>query len=247
MVTSASSQSSRSSLCNQSVNGHAEHTDPLGSKSIPTTGGVLIIGGPDGAGKSTLAGKVIAEVLGDAPVMHIRFPRLLPRRNRDRARARRLGEGGTPDLFGPRVYPRTYPWGTSVWKSLYLFIDFLLGWRMRVAPFVRSGGWVVFERGWWDHAVDPRRYRLRSGRPFVVLGRLIPRADLILILEADPSTIHGRKPQLTTEELARQMAAWHRILPRSQRCVFLDAGLPVARLIEQVKTHVSDLIARRPE
>lgn len=213
----------------------------------PTTGGVLIIGGPDGAGKSTLAAAIIGEVLAEVPVMHIRFPRLLPRRNRERTRARRLGEGGTPDLFGPRVYARPYPWGVSSWKALYLFIDFLLGWRMRVGPFVRNGGWVVFERGWWDHAVDPRRYRLRSGRPFVVLGRLIPRADLILILEADPATIHARKPQLTTEELARQMAVWHRILPRSQRRVFLDAALPVPLLIQQVEVHVSDLNTRRPE
>ena len=241
MVASASSQSSHF------TKGRAQHTGPVGARSLPTTGGVLIIGGPDGAGKSTLAAEVISEVLAEVPVMHIRFPRLLPRRNRERARARRLGEGATPDLFGPRVYPRPYPWGASMWKALYLFIDFMLGWRLRVGPFVKSGGWVVFERGWWDHAVDPRRYRLRSGRPFVVLGRLIPRADLILILEADPATIRARKPQLSTEELARQMAVWHRILPRSQRRVFLDAALPVPHLIQQVETHVSDLNTRRPE
>ncbi|MGI8791094.1 MAG: hypothetical protein ACR2I4_09465 [Actinomycetota bacterium] len=241
MVASSSTQS------NHVSQGQEQQTGPVGTKSIPTTGGVLIIGGPDGAGKSTLAAEVIAEVLAEVPVMHIRFPRLLPRRNRERARARRLGQGGTPDLFGPRVYPRPYPWGASMWKALYLFIDFMLGWRMRVRPFVRSGGWVVFERGWWDHAVDPRRYRLRSGWPFVVLGRLIPRADLIFILEADPATIHARKPQLTTEELARQMAVWHRILPRSQRRIFLDAALPVPHLIKQVETHVLDLNARRPE
>lgn len=241
MVATASSKSS------PLTQGHAHKTGPIGARSLPSTGGVLIIGGPDGAGKSTLAAEVISEVLAEVPVMHIRFPRLLPRRNRERARARRLGEGATPDLFGPRVYPRPYPWGASMWKALYLFIDFMLGWRMRVGPFVKSGGWVVFERGWWDHAVDPRRYRLRSGRPFVVLGRLIPRADLILILEADPATIHARKPQLTTEELARQMAVWHRILPRSQRRVFLDAALPVPVLIQQVEAHVSDLNSRRPE
>jgi hypothetical protein len=241
MVATTSSQSGHSTP------EPAQNLGPGMITSNPTRGGVLIIGGPDGAGKSTLAAALIGEVLAEMPVMHIRFPRLLPRRNRERARARRLGEGGTPDLFGPRVYPQPYPWGVSPWKALYLFIDFLLGWRMRVAPFVRSGGWVVFERGWWDHAVDPRRYRLRSGWPFVVLGRLIPRADLVLILEADPDTIHARKPQLATGELARQMRVWHRILPRSQRRVFLDAALPVPRLIEQVEQQVSDLNARRPE
>ncbi|MDQ3661236.1 MAG: hypothetical protein M3454_09305 [Actinomycetota bacterium] len=241
MVASASSHSGHITP------GHVDPVGPTEYRSVLTRGGVLIIGGPDGAGKSTLAAEIIGEVLSEVPVMHIRFPRLLPRRNRERARARRLGKDATPNLIGPRAYPPTYPWGTSMWKALYLFIDFMLGWRMRVGPFVRSGGWVVFERGWWDHAVDPRRYRLRSGRPFIVLGRLIPRADLILILEADPATIHARKPQLSTEELARQMTVWHRILPRTQRRIFLDAALPVAHLIEQVRAHVSDLNTRRPE
>src|ERR687883_683076 len=74
--------------------------------SSPTTGGVIIIG-PDGAGKSTLAAEVIARVLAEAPPLHIRFPRLLPRRDRERRRARRLGEGNSPDPMAPRVYPRS--------------------------------------------------------------------------------------------------------------------------------------------
>jgi hypothetical protein len=149
--------------------------------------------------------------------------------------------------MAPRVYPRSYSPGLSSLKALYLFVDFLLGWNLRISPFVRRGGWVVFERGWWDHAVDPRRYRQRSGRPFVVLGRLLPRADLVLVLEADPVTIHARKPQLTTEELARQMVLWRRILPRSQRRMYLDAALPVAQLVEQVRAQVATLNVRRPE
>jgi hypothetical protein len=226
---------------------HEGDRGAMTSAGVPTTGGVIIIGGPDGAGKSTLAAEVIDRVLSQAPVLHIRFPRLLPRRDRDRRRARRLGEGNSPDPMAPRIYPRSYARGFSSLKALYLFVDFLLGWNIRVSPFVRRGGWVVFERGWWDHAVDPRRYRLRSGRPFVVLGRLLPRADLVLVLEADPVTIHARKPQLSTEELARQMSLWRRILPRSQRRMYLDAALPVARLVEQVNEQVTNLNRRRPE
>jgi thymidylate kinase len=209
-------------------------------------GGVIIVGGPDGAGKTTLCARLISEVLDGDRVLHIRFPRLLPRRNREKARARRLGAGNSPDASSPRVYPRPYVRGLTVVKASYLYADFLLGWAVRVAPHVRRGGWVVFERGWWDHAVDPRRYRLRSGRPFQVLGRLIPRADVVLVLEADPEVIRARKPQLSSAELSRQMTAWHRVLPPDQQAVFLDASSPMEALVEQVREQLRALESVSP-
>ena len=216
---------------------HQEEVEPRAIRdrlADPKSGGVLIIGGPDGSGKTTLCTRLITDVLGTEQVLHVRFPRLLPRRKREKVRARRLGAGNSPDASNPRIYPRPYPYGLSIAKAFYLYVDFLLGWVVRVAPLVRKGGWVVFERGWWDHAVDPRRYRLRSGRPFAVLGRFLPRADVVFVLEADPHVIRARKPQLSSEELTRQMTTWHEVLPADQQVVFLDAALPPNELIEEV-------------
>lgn len=217
---------------------HQEEDEPRAVRGRPRrnskSGGVVIIGGPDGSGKTTLCARLIADVLSGKPVLHIRFPRLLPRRNREKARARRLGGGNSPDASTARIYPPSYPRGLSIAKASYLYLDFLLGWVVRVAPFVRRGGWVVFERGWWDHAVDPRRYRLRSGRPFELLGRLLPRADVVFVLETDPEIIRARKPQLSSEELTRQMTAWHQIMPSAQQTVFLDAASPMNDLVDQV-------------
>ena len=202
---------------------------------------MVIIGGPDGSGKTTLCERLIADVLAGDRVLHVRFPRLLPRRNRERARTRRLGPGNTPDPSSPRIYPPPHIRGVTTVKASYLYIDFLLGWALRVAPHVRKGGWVVFERGWWDHAVDPGRYRLRSGRPFQVLGRLLPNADLVFVLEADPQLIRARKPQLSTEELTRQMTAWHSVLPTDQQVVFLDAASPIEVLVNEVRNQLGML------
>jgi thymidylate kinase len=211
------------------------------SSEYPKRGKVVIIGGPDGSGKTTLCERLIADVLGGDRVLHVRFPRLLPRRNRERARTRRLGAGNTPDASAPRIYPPSHIRGLTTVKASYLYIDFLLGWALRVAPHVRKGGWVVFERGWWDHAVDPRRYRLRSGRPFQVLGRFLPNSDLVFVLEADPDLIRARKPQLSAEELTRQMTAWHSVLPADQQVVFLDAASPVEDLVNEVRNHLGAL------
>jgi thymidylate kinase len=209
-------------------------------------GGVLSVGGPDGVGKTTLCEALVGEVLAGAEVLHVRFPRLLPRRSATSRLEIRLGPGKTPDLNAARVYPPVYPAPVAVAKTLYLFVDFWLGWMLRVRPLVRRGGWVVFERGWWDHAVDPRRYRLRPPARLVpLLGRLLPKPDLFLLLEADPEVVIARKPQLSAGELVRQMEAWHTVLPPSSRRVSLDATRPADEVLRAAASEIERLVGDR--
>lgn len=119
-----------------------------------------------------------------------------------------------------------YPGILSMVKAGYLFVDYILGWAIRVRPWVRRGGWVLLERGWWDIAVDPLRYRLRPpARLARALGRFLPSPDLTLILEAPESVLTERKLELPPEELVRQARAWHRLLPRALPRMYLDASL----------------------
>jgi hypothetical protein len=209
-------------------------------------GGVISVGGPDGVGKTTLCEALVSEVLAGAEVLHVRFPKLLPRRDPTERREIRLGKGNLPDLAAARVYPPMYSSPVAVAKTLYLFVDFLLGWATRVRPLVRRGGWVVFERGWWDHAVDPKRYRLRPPARLVpLLGRLLPSPDLFLVLEASPEVVIARKPQLSAEELVRQMEAWHRVLPGSYKRVYLDAARPADEVLERAGEEVAKLVDDR--
>jgi hypothetical protein len=201
---------------------------------------VIAVGGPDGVGKTTLCEALISDVLAGHEVMHVRFPGLLPRRDPVARREIRLGPGGEPDLTRLRVYPPPYPpWKATV-KALYLWLDFLLGWIVRVRPLVRRGGWVVFERGWWDHAVDAPRYRLRPpARSVALLGRLLPRADVIFVLHAPPEEIRARRPELTVEELERQMRAWRTVLPARQHRLLLDTSRPLEETIGEARAAVA--------
>jgi thymidylate kinase len=215
---------------------------PATAARVRGRGGVLGVGGPDGVGKTTLCRALADEVLAGKEIMHVRFPGLLPRRDPVERRALRLGPGVEPDLDRLRVYPPPYPVLKAWLKTLYLWIDFLLGWAVRVRPLVRRGGWVVFERGWWDHAVDPRRYRLRPPARLVsLLGRLVPRADLVFVLHAPPETIRARRPELTEAELERQMAAWRAVLPRRQRRVVLDTSRPLDETVARARRAVHNL------
>lgn len=205
---------------------------------MPNTprGAVICIVGPDGVGKTTLAHQLIQEVLHEVTVEHIRFPRLLPRRDPVARIEARLGKGGVPDPNSPRVYPQPYGPTVAPAKTLYLFVDWLLGWAFNVRPVLRRGGWVVMERGWWDQAVDGRRYRLRPGSRLPQrLGLLLPVCDLIVVIEATPEVVLARKPQLSADELTRQMSAWRSILPSRQDRIFVDGSSPPKIVLEEVR------------
>lgn len=185
--------------------------------AVMTRGTVIVIAGPDGAGKSTLA-QALAEAFPEGSVqrVHHRF-RVLP---------------GTAASLVPTTKPhaqRPYPrWLTRV-KVGYLFLDHVLGWWLRVRPFVRRGGVVIIERGWWDLVVDPRRYRLDPGVSLArrLAGRL-PAVDRLLILQAPAQEILRRSAELEVPELERQMTLWRSIARDQPRAILIDASRPPA-------------------
>jgi thymidylate kinase len=199
-----------------------------------TSGGkgeILSIVGPDGVGKTTLVDAVLAGVLADRAVMCIRRPGVLPRRT-------------IPDVAVTEPHDKPpYPAHLSLAKLFYVFADYLLGWMLRVRPFVKRGGWVVVERGWWDIAVDPLRYRFRNYKRLLwLLGKVLPHPSVLLILEAPAENILARKAELTKEELDRQAAVWRNELPARQRRIYIDATQTADEVAAQASGHIGVVI-----
>jgi thymidylate kinase len=192
------------------------HANGEARESRQRRGGVIVIAGPDGAGKSTLSAALPAAAFGLAPVLHVhhRF-RVLPQR-----------ANSDVDTTRPQQQ-RPYPAWLSWAKSVYLFVDYQLGWQLRVRPFVTRGGWVILERGWWDVAIDQRRYRLRSsGWLLRAMGRLLPRPDLVIVLMVPVHTLLSRKAELSPAEFERQLKDWRTVLPHNVTRAFIDGAVP---------------------
>jgi hypothetical protein len=120
----------------------------------------------------------------------------------------------------------------------YLFVDVNLGWVLRVRPFVNRGGWIVIERGSWDIAVDPARYRIALPlRLLRAIVGLLPQPSSIVILEVSADEAMRRKGELSREEFMRQTAAWRAIQPAA-KVVFLDGTRPTADLVCEVMAEV---------
>ncbi len=192
---------------------------------------VLSVVGPDGVGKSTLIDSMVKGVLQDQDIMRIRNVGLLPRRT-------------LPEI--PVTEPHKdppYSSPVSLLKVGYVCFDYILGWFLRLRPFVRKGGWVVLERGWWDMAVDPKRYRMRLPTWLIWrLGRLLPRPDLLLVLEAPAEVVFERKKELPVAELRRQQQLWRERLPTRQPHAFLDASLPASEVLANAEKQIQALV-----
>jgi hypothetical protein len=186
----------------------------------PTGWSVLIVG-PDGTGKSTVARsqeEALAPFFRKFLAVHW-SPGMLPRPGAIVGR-------GEPDHSAPHVRP---PHGRvlSAWLLAYYWLDFLIGGWLRTWPIRLRTGLVVTERGWWDIAVDPRRYRLDVPPRLVRgLGAFLPHPDVVLVLAAAPDVILARKGELSASELERQRRAWRENLPGGVAAVHLDTSPP---------------------
>jgi thymidylate kinase len=200
-------------------------------------GAVVLVAGPDGAGKSSVAAALERHQSGTKRI-HWR-PGLLPH----------LGNLVGNDVACVAQHPHGRAPRSrlvSLARLLYFLVDFQLGYLVRVAPPKRRGHWVVIERGWWDMQIDPRRYRLGSIPTLIrSLGRMVPKPDLLVILDAPSPVLRRRKEELPKDELERQRQAWLTLdLPGVQK-VIVDATQPLEQVITDVRRSIEGWVERR--
>lgn len=203
------------------------------------TGVFIVLLGPDGSGKSSLAGPlagVIAERLGGVSGSSFHWK---PFRTRSRSDE---GAVTAPHARSPRS--RT----ASRLFRLAHGAEFVLGSWLRIRPALIRGRPVVGERYWFDLGLDPLRYRLDTPVvPTIECPALVESPELTLCLVADAEALQQRKQEVPIETTKRQTAALEAFARKHATAFRIDAARPFDEVFGRCERLVLACLADRDE
>ena len=195
-------------------------------------GGFVVVIGPDGVGKTTLASRILER--WDGPTGYFHF---LPTR-RSPILPRPESDPPPPPAKSARDGSRTLGWA-RLGRNL---IRFWWAYGTQVQPLVRSGTLVIGDR--WAYGYVGQPYALRFYGPLWLADlteRLLPRPDLVIDMKAPVEVIAARKQELTPSEIQSELARWSQVA-RGRRAE-LDAVLGPDELAEQAIRMIREAIA----
>jgi thymidylate kinase len=199
----------------------------------------VVLCGADGCGKSTAAAALIESLNGTfSPAkgrhFHWKPPLFSQRRREDRV-----------PTTSPHAQTARNPIASLVYFSFH-WTEFFLGSLLRLRPITFRGGLILIDRFYYDFFVDQRRYRLRVPQWLVRLGyALMPKPDLVFLLDAPAEILQERKSEVPLDETRRQRAAYLELVRGLKNGCVIDATQPAAHVARDIVNRVLDFMAER--
>lgn len=197
----------------------------------PRSGLQVVLLGPDGVGKSTMQEAVIRD-LGSL-FSEIQRPTVA-------GLLRYRPTNGRPHEQPPRSFP------ASVAKAGYWFLYYSLGYYLTVYPALARSTLVVNHRHFVDALVDPKRYRY-AGPSWLLhmVWRVVPKPDLIILLEAPTDVVQARKQEVPPQETERQRHAYRALVAPMATGHFVNATQPADEVAADVKRIILRYLSER--
>lgn len=134
----------------------------------------------------------------------------------------------------------------SVLSLLVLASDWLVGYWTWLVHLRSKGCILAFDRMYFDLVVDPKRYRYGAGpRLARALWWLLPKPDLVFLLDSPPEVLWQRKQEVALAELARQRKAYTALVRGLPGGHVLDGTLRPGALVSQVERVVREWMLKR--
>lgn len=199
------------------------------------TGLFVVFLGPDGSGKSSVIDRVLS--VATPPFTNTSYTHLRPRLG---SKKRRGSVVTNPHDEPPRgVF-------ASIIKLIYFFFDYEFGYLVRIKPLLIKSTLVVFDRYYYDLLIDPKRYRY-SGSMWLarIVGKFIPKPDLVVLLDAPPEVLQARKQEVSLDESTRQRDAYLQFIQSLKIGVIIDASQPLEQVISDTNKEIFKVMSRK--
>lgn len=196
----------------------------------------VVVLGPDGAGKSSTTDAVGGPDLlpvfdrsvcwGFVPPLH----RLI---------GRNLGPSSEPHTLPPRSL------ANSTLRATYWFLYSTMGYA-RVHLALARNSLVLYDRHFVDILVDPKRYRYAGPMwPMRLIWRLIPKPDLVILLDAPAELIQARKQEVPIAETDRQRAAYLQLVTGLGNGRVVSSAKPFEEVTREINALLVDHLRHR--
>jgi energy-coupling factor transporter ATP-binding protein EcfA2 len=193
----------------------------------PRQGRFVVIVGPDGVGKTTVARALVAAAGPPTGYFHFRplvFSPILDAPPASMDPAIDKGSSAGSRLLG---------W-IRIGRNL---VRFWAGYLLRVRPAIAGGALVIGDRWAYGYLVQPAALKFYGPTWLARLAlRLLPEPDLVANLTAPVDVVRDRKQELSPAEISAELGAWTRIPARHLRG-FDTQGRPdeiAARILQEL-------------
>lgn len=194
-----------------------------GLKRVANPSGIFVVVlGPDGSGKSTIANLVMTNICDGYRKSH-RFhwrPGCMPKLGRAKK------SDGAIEVLGvdSNAPDMEYKYGVTVSaiRYMYYLLDFIIGADILISMRRIKSTVIVAERYYYDYFVHPARYAFKLPGWIFKLGFIFVRKpDLLILLDNDPDVIWSRKKELTKAEIERQIIAYREQVKKHKHGLFI--------------------------
>jgi thymidylate kinase len=221
---------------NFSIFHFSEELKRLIQRILKPTGLFVAFIGPDGSGKSSIIENILNDLMPafrNIYVYHLR-PNLSLRN------AKFSEPVKNPHGKAPRGQL------SSLLKIFYYFIDYSIGYVLKIWPLITRSTLVIFDRYYHDLLVDPNRFRY--GGPMRVVqsfSRIVPTPKLVILLDAPAEVLQSRKKEVSYAEAARQREAYLKLVGNMNKGIIIDASQSLNTVIRTTIEVILQLVEQR--
>jgi len=134
----------------------------------------------------------------------------------------------------------------SLAKAAVWLLDYTVGYYAKIRPALARSTLLLFDRYLVDALVDPRRYRYGGPRWLLrLVWTLIPKPDLVILLDAPVEVLRARKQEVSLDETERQRHAYRQLVQILPNGHVVDAAQPLDRVVMAAGTVVLEFLTSR--